>query len=463
MKHILYFIVGVLSIFAFSCSKDEPQANLPAKAQATLSGIDHNALELVLENRSENPPAEVDYKWNWGDSEEFTSDNNINVSHTYETPGEYIVTLKMIDIAIDQEVSSVTYDVTIGEEVNENGIQIQFNQLEAGAWDYSLNWEYVQGSEPNHVKEMYVSLATDEAFTQLLNPLRGIEIGAIGEEVKVEPSQGFDVNNLASESTYYFKIRFVDIYDQPSEYTVELNTRKVEKPTIRLENTTNMVRVFVQSNNLVNKLNKDFNEIIVTPSIDLELFEKSEDGLSLTYYKNIQETIIFDVEEQAYNRATVEKATSSDGIPTGSKSLYFSQSENGPLTETSKVSSFVEGDKRFIYIGDEENNSATSAVGIYFELNESSIKKGEVIALNSSNTFVVTDETNGAQISLEANPDGIESFGLRIIEEEENTFDAAVESTSNENGKNHLLYFSQQDIAPNVEVMINQLIFQVNK
>ncbi|MBB6462531.1 PKD domain-containing protein [Flammeovirga kamogawensis] len=453
MKNLLYISIAVLISLFTSCSNDDPEVALQPKAEFTVNTIDNETLELIVDNQSLDAPANVNYQWTWGDDQEPEINNNATVSHNYTSPGQYTVTLKMFDLDTDQEVSSVIESISIGDDVNEGGIQIQFSQTNYGAWDTELFWNFVNGSSINQVKNMYVTLATDAEFTNLLSPSRGLEIGAPKAEEEFDISQTLLLKNLASSSKYFVKIRFLDKYDKESVYTLEFVTKANNNPTVQFGGDINTFTVQSKSNNLEGYLDTDFTTVEVTNNMDLTEISRSEDGTHIVYFKNIgSEAVEVEVSETAFNREKEETSLTTDGEGSASEHVIFNTLNSGPLTSSSKARKVTINGASFIYIGD-DTEAVPTGEGLYIKY-DSTPTKGDLIELTPENAYVITTEGTAP---IAENSEINQKFGLRILKIVDGQINAAVENVAKDGGVGFILEFKNQDAT--VTSSIGQLLF----
>ncbi|AZQ63277.1 PKD domain-containing protein [Flammeovirga pectinis] len=453
MKNLLYISIAVLISLFTSCGNDDPEVALQPKAEFTVNTIDHETLELIVDNSSLDAPTNVNYQWTWGDGEDPEINNNATLSHNYTSPDQYSVTLKILDLDTDQEVSSVTESITIGDDVNEGGIQIQFSQTNYGAWDTELFWNYINGSSIEQVKSMYVTLATDAEFTNLLSPSRGLEIGAPKVEEEFDVSEKLLLKNLASSSEYFAKIRFLDKYDKESVYTIEFTTHVNNNPTIQFGGDINTFTVQSKSNNLEGYLDTDFTTVGVTNNMDLTEISRSEDGTYIVYFKNIgSEAVEVEVSEIAFNREKEETSLTTDGEGSASDHVIFNSSNSGPLTSESKARKVTINGESFIYIGD-EMGAVSNSEGLYIKYG-SEPAKGDLLDLTPENTYVITAEGKAEIID---DSDINQKFGLRILKIVDGQINAAVENSTHDEGTGFLLEFKNQEAT--VTSTIGQLLF----
>lgn len=156
---------------------------------------------LVTSNLSEEA---ISYEWDFGDGSEEVSTTDVELTHTYDKPGTYIVILRVIgcddvtDMALQEvlvpEMTKSELDFEITSEDFYAPCELAFSSLYGGQaefeWDFGDS-EGASSATPSHTYReagMYTVSLSAVSGTQTLTVEKTIEIKAASEELPIPPA-----------------------------------------------------------------------------------------------------------------------------------------------------------------------------------------------------------------------------------------------------------------------------------
>ena len=202
--HLGFGIIAVVLLTMYSCNEKDP---LPiSKASFKVTSIAPEVdLPVQFENLSLNAAS---YAWDYGDGNKDSL--VIDPSHTYETPGDYLVTLTAY--TEDGQKSEAMEEITVGERFL-TGMYIISISMEDGngnPWDDD-------GSGPDVLFQLIPEDATtiDDVVFVLLDSLN---VGQLRTPIGISTENLIPQDYLLSNKNYSIVLENVDTVDNEAQF-----------------------------------------------------------------------------------------------------------------------------------------------------------------------------------------------------------------------------------------------------